>query len=309
MCKEMLRKLRHDLEVPAVTKDDVRAAILMTQSGLEPAKIIAIASGTKYRCYTADESVVSDCHAEMLVRRCLISFLFKQLEIETPSSIFTKSGEKYSLKEQVHFHLFVNKIPCGDACIQLGSKKESRLRFKKIAGEGNVLNTGGDLSNFKMCCSEKIALWNVVGVQGAHLSQFLTRPVYLSTILVKGLLHLDQEAQLKRAFYGRLKEMDLKNLPSGYGLNEPVIVGVVGETVHATNKQALCWVDGKGELINGSDGTRAKGILDISKQGIHNAYPQWPFRKLEQKDYRTAEYIILKQFKGDGRMAAQTLKK
>ena len=305
----MLRKLRHDLEVPAVTNDDVRAAILMTQSGLEPAKIIAIASGTKHRCYTADESVVSDCHAEMLVRRCLISFLFKQLEIETPSSIFTKSGEKYSLKEQVHFHLFVNKIPCGDACIQLGSKKESRLRFRKIAGEGNVLNTEGDLSNFKMCCSEKIALWNVVGVQGAHLSQFLNRPVYLSTILVKGLLHLDQEAQLKRAFYGRLKEMDLKNLPSGYGLNEPVIVGVVGETVHATNKQALCWVDGKGELINGSDGTRAKGILDISKQGIRNAYPQRPFCKLEQKDYRTAVEIILKQFKGDGRMAAQTLKK
>ena len=197
-CKAMLAQVCHNLLEPAV-QDDVHAAILMTTDHQSAkASIITVASGTGFCKRSADKSLVFDCHAEMLVRKGLIEFLFKQMETAgTPSSIFTRAAGKHSLKDAVRFHLFVNKIPCGDACIPVGSKNKGDLRYRNTDGEGNLLDPKGDPSTNKMCCSAKIALWNVVGVQGAHLSQFLTHPVYLSTILVKGLKTDAEEAQLK----------------------------------------------------------------------------------------------------------------
>ena len=297
-CKTMLAQVCHNLLEPAV-QDDVHAAILMTTDHQSAkAKIITVASGTGFCKRSAAKSAVFDCHAEMLVRKGLIEFLFKQMETAgTPSSIFTRAAGKYSLKDAVRFHLFVSKIPCGDACIPVGSKNKGDLRYRNTDGEGNLLAPKGDTSKYKMCCSAKIALWNVVGVQGAHLSQFLTRPVYLSTILVKGLKTDAEEAQLKRAFYGRLQEMDLRHLPGGYRLNEPVIKGVVGEPDHESSKEALCWVNSREEIINTSDGTRMKGTLDISKQGIHTAYPSC---HADQVKYREAKKLCQKKFRGNG---------
>ncbi|PKY51099.1 adenosine deaminase/editase [Rhizophagus irregularis] len=74
-----------------------------------------------------------------------------------------------------------------------------------------------------MSCSDKIALWNVVGLQSALLSEFIS-PIYLSSVIVGDMFSQDS---LIRALYGRIG--NLNDLPHEYSLCKPVIVN--------TNKQ------------------------------------------------------------------------
>jgi hypothetical protein len=103
---------------------------------------------------------LNDCHAEVLARRGLVSYLYDQLNIfnSNPSdSIFeSPSGsQNLKLKSDVLFHLYVSSAPCGDARIftlneslasplkDLHPNRQGRgvLRTKIESGEGlNNLN-------------------------------------------------------------------------------------------------------------------------------------------------------------------------
>ncbi|GFU58353.1 tRNA-specific adenosine deaminase 1 [Nephila pilipes] len=72
---------------------------------------------------------------------------------------------------------------------------------------------------WSMSCSDKIALWNICGIQGALLSYYLTDPIYLSS-LVFGLCPFDVKA-VHRAVVERLS--DLTSLPPQYHINSPAI--------------------------------------------------------------------------------------
>merc|ERR1712223_238040 len=106
----------------------VLAGIVMTTDGdtMEEMEVISVTTGTK--CVNGEHMSVNgnslnDCHAEIVSRRCLLSFLYSQLEnlSENPSasSIFVsrQSGGGYKLKPEVRFHLYINTAPCGDARI------------------------------------------------------------------------------------------------------------------------------------------------------------------------------------------------
>lgn len=98
---------------------------------------------------------LNDCHAEVLARRGLVSYLYDQLNIfnSNPSdSIFeSPSGsQNLKLKSDVLFHLYVSSAPCGDARIftlneslaspleDLHPNRQGRgaLRTKIESGEG-----------------------------------------------------------------------------------------------------------------------------------------------------------------------------
>ena len=254
-------------------KDDVIAAIIMTQPG-KTAKIVSIGIGNGFihwKNIVEDGTAIIDSHAEVLARRGFEAFLMKA--ISDKDQIVQKRKERYmySLKEGVEFHLFVSKVPCGNATLPTQSE-DRQLRYRKEAsqiGHGILdIETSQRENSDKlhlMCCSAKIALWNVVGIQGALLSRVLEKPIYLSTIIVRG----GNEASLKRAFCDRIS--GIGNLQGAYKVNEPKIISlpetvlkVAVKDTAAKGKYAFSWNSGTegDEDFGGMSDTTTGKVLD-----------------------------------------------
>lgn len=170
--------------------------------------VIAVTTGTK--CVSGEYlsdcgTAINDCHAEVLARRCLRHFFFKQIQqyFQNPSnSIFTSNalGTELDVKPDIKFHLFISSAPCGDARVFAPHEAQSSeadeesgcgyedkhpnriargvLRTKIESGEGTIpvkfsdsgIQTwdgiiAGDRL-LTMSCSDKLARMNVLGVQG-----------------------------------------------------------------------------------------------------------------------------------------------
>ena len=162
--------------------------------------------------YMSDRgSSLNDCHAEILARRCLRSYFYAQLallldESTSQGSIFQPSarGCGFMLKPNVKFHLYISTSTCGDARIfapheltaddasdDIGGDRHpnrmarGQLRTKIESGEGTipvkssvaVIQTWDGILQgerlLTMSCSDKVARWNVLGVQGLFSSFFI----------------------------------------------------------------------------------------------------------------------------------------
>ena len=116
-----------------------------------------------------------------------------------PNGTVVENG--FILKEGIKFHLYISTSPCGDARIfspheasdvdEAGSDKHpnrrarGQLRSKIESGEGTIpvqnsaglqtwdgIMTGERL--LTMSCSDKVARWNVLGLQGEILTETVT---------------------------------------------------------------------------------------------------------------------------------------
>ena len=254
-------------------KNDVIAGIIMTQPG-KKAKIVSVGIGNGFihgKNIVEDGTAIIDSHAEVLARRGFEVFLMKAINDNDQILQKRKESHMYSLKEGVEFHLFVSKVPCGNATLPPQSE-DRQLRYRKEASQiGNgicEIETSQRENSDKlhlMCCSAKIALWNVVGIQGALLSCVLEKPVYLSTIIVRG----GNEASLKRAFYDRIS--GIGNLQGAYKVNEPKIISlpetalkVAVKDTAAKGKYAFSWNSGRegDEDFGGMSDTITGKVLD-----------------------------------------------
>ncbi|EHH18851.1 Double-stranded RNA-specific editase B2 [Macaca mulatta] len=290
---QKFREVTMDL-TPMHARHKALAGIVMTKLDARQAQVVALSSGTK--CISGEHLsdqglVVNDCHAEVVARRAFLHFLYTQLELhlskrreDSERSIFVRLKEGgYRLRENILFHLYVSTSPCGDARLHspyeittdlhsskhLVRKFRGHLRTKIESGEGTVPVRGPSAVQtwdgvllgeqlVTMSCTDKIARWNVLGLQGALLSHFV-EPVYLQSIVVGSLHHT---GHLARVMSHRMEGVG--QLPASYRHNRPLLSGVSDAEARQPGKSppfSVNWVVGSVdlEIINTTTGRRSCG--------------------------------------------------
>ncbi|XP_069850923.1 double-stranded RNA-specific editase 1 isoform X2 [Dipodomys merriami] len=280
--------LTENFSSPHARRKVLAGVVMTTGTDVKDAKVISVSTGTK--CingeYMSDRGLaLNDCHAEIISRRSLLRFLYAQLDLYLNSkddqkrSIFQKSERGgFRLKDTVQFHLYISTSPCGDARIfsphepvleepadrHPNRKARGQLRTKIESGEGTIpVRSNASIQTWDgvlqgerlltMSCSDKIARWNVVGIQGSLLSIFV-EPIYFSSIILGSLYHGDH---LSRAMYQRIS--NIEDLPPLYTLNKPLLSGISNAEARQPGKApnfSVNWTVGDSaiEVINATTG-------------------------------------------------------
>ncbi|XP_077851574.1 double-stranded RNA-specific editase 1 isoform X14 [Macaca mulatta] len=298
--------LTDNFSSPHARRKVLAGVVMTTGTDVKDAKVISVSTGTK--CingeYMSDRGLaLNDCHAEIISRRSLLRFLYTQLELylnnkdDQKRSIFQKSERGgFRLKENVQFHLYISTSPCGDARIfsphepileepadrHPNRKARGQLRTKIESGEGTIpVRSNASIQTWDgvlqgerlltMSCSDKIARWNVVGIQGSLLSIFV-EPIYFSSIILGSLYHGDH---LSRAMYQRIS--NIEDLPPLYTLNKPLLSGNNAEARQPGKAPnfSVNWTVGDSaiEVINATTGKDELGRA--SRLCKHALYCRW----------------------------------
>ena len=211
MCSDAVWEKYRSLNSNAKDNDIVAGFILKENiSSLDTPRVVAIGSGTKcvggdkIRC---DGLVVHDSHAEVVARRSLIRWLHSQLKHAGENDSFaihTPTSDKPFLLRAFDFWFYTSQTPCGDSAVYSYGHEQrytnviwkgqnsGHFRVKLEAGQGTLMPKEmiQSIDGLKLgdraihhSCSDKLAKWNVLGVQGTLLSRLID-PVYIAGIII-----------------------------------------------------------------------------------------------------------------------------
>ncbi|KAL1137758.1 hypothetical protein AAG570_009454 [Ranatra chinensis] len=184
-------------------------------------EVVSLATGTKCigkNSMSSLGNVVNDSHAEVLARRAFLRYVYSEIKRahNNESSVLFSGYDgkrKCCLRKDVKFHMFTSHVPCGDASIIpiVGTKRKyeaesiedvHRTGAKCLPGDArqdlkisghnyHVVSSvrtkpGRGDPTLSVSCSDKIAKWLYVGIQGALLSLLINGPLLISTITIGG---------------------------------------------------------------------------------------------------------------------------
>ena len=199
-----------------------------------------------------------DSHAEVLSRRAFLRYLYNQIDLLVDgieSDVFEMDDEnKIKLQSGISFHFFTSQTPCGDCSIFLKESCDNNPPPTKIRKEEHIIKDvyrtgakcvksekyhdpylpgvnyhvvgplrtkpGRGNPTLSLSCSDKIAKWNIMGLQGSLLS-ILIPTIKIDTVVVGGNCPFSLEA-MERGLYKRFnKELyELKIVQSNISFKE-----------------------------------------------------------------------------------------
>jgi len=289
----------------------VLAGFVLRELASMPPRVIALGTGTQ--CVSGDKfslegRVVHDCHAEIVARRGLLRWLYSQLSKarsgeDSVFTVCTTGRVPYELRSTITLWLYVSLAPCGDSAIFSRSdpqpsssgaiwttQKHGMFRTKQEAGQGTVPVAGkvqtldglqrGERA-LSHSCSDKLAKWAAVGVQGALLSR-LMEPLYLSGIVVTDVFSHGHLCRALCCRSQRALDTGSDALPFKYRLQHlQVRHAMMPKPRHQQIKKysstSMNWAEpdgiGNAEFADGSTGLRTDGMpTKICKMALFAAF-------------------------------------
>ena len=179
--------------------------------------VVALGAGTKFDESDAPAHAVADLnaeiqcarvrdgHAEILAQLALKHF-FASCTSGTAAActpmplVRAAAHERWRLHAEARLHFYTSSAPCGNAVdVTFGTKDltvdvgvadedafaaaHTPMRFPRAAQGEISARHKHDRAHAPLSCSDKIARWNALGVQGGRLSAVL-EPVYVSSVTV-----------------------------------------------------------------------------------------------------------------------------
>ena len=286
------------LEHLASMRKALSAIVMETnKQGVKTVTIVAMGTGTKTIVSQNMKvgSCLNDCHGEVITRRAFRRYLYYQLQIfrsNPDESIFRKSGRferKISLKIGITFHMYVSNAPCGDIREfspkglgiavkdeHKGRANRGQARCKLDGGEGSVLSKGYEDGHrvVSMSCSDKMAAWNVLGLQGSLLSLYI-EPIYLASVIIGKMYNYDH---LSRGIYARVKGISQQSgIPHPFKVNQPLIgeakTSSYEEVRRSSSNSLNWWLDTNEEIVDTSTGRVSASVPSrLSKQAMFEQF-------------------------------------